>query len=370
MSMSVPSMPATRQLLMCADARRLDAVAAESVDLVVTSPPYPMIEMWDGVFAALSPEVRASLDSGDGETAFHLMHGELDRTWDEVCRVLRPGGTACLNIGDATRTVGGVFRLYTNHARILGALEHRGLQSLPHILWRKPTNAPNKFMGSGMLPPGAYVTLEHEYILVLRKGPQRRFELPAEKLKRRRSAFFWEERNTWFSDVWDLKGARQDIESPVTRERSGAFPLELAYRLVAMFSVQGDTVLDPFAGTGTTLMACAALGRNGIGVEVDGELATRARASLASSAEPLNAWTRKRLERHDTFVRDRIAAHGALKHHNAPHGFAVVTEQETELELDMIACIEPDGTDGVEVHYAATGPGQLSLPLGQGESRK
>lgn len=362
-------MPPTRQRLLCADARRLDAVADQSVDLVVTSPPYPMIEMWDEAFAALSPEVRPSLDRSDGETAFRLMHVELDRTWDEVCRVLRPGGVVCLNIGDATRTVGGVFRLYTNHARILGALEHRSLQSLPHILWRKQTNAPNKFMGSGMLPPGAYVTLEHEYVLVLRKGPARHFELPAEKQKRRRSAFFWEERNTWFSDLWDLRGARQDMEGSLSRERSGAFPFELAYRLVAMFSVQGDTVLDPFAGTGTTLMACAALGRNGIGIEIDAEIAGRARAAVETSAELLNAWTRMRLERHCLFVRDRIASHGVLKHVNAPHGFAVVTEQETELELDMIACIEPDGPDGVEVRYAATGPGQLSLPLGQGGTR-
>jgi DNA modification methylase len=368
MSMSVPSMPSTRQNLVCGDSRRLDSVPAESVDLIVTSPPYPMIEMWDEAFAALSPEVRPCLDRGDGEAAFRLMHVELDRTWDEVSRVLRPGGVACVNIGDATRTIAGVFRLYTNHARILGALEHRGLQSLPAILWRKQTNAPNKFMGSGMLPPGAYVTLEHEYILVLRKGPPRRFELPAEKLRRRRSAFFWEERNIWFSDVWDLKGARQDIEGALSRERSGAFPLELAYRLVAMFSVQGDAVLDPFAGTGTTLMACAALGRNGIGVEIDGEIADRARAALATSAERLNAWTRKRLERHCGFVRDRTASHGILKHVNAPHGFAVVTLQETELELDLIGGIVPDGPHAFEVGYAATGPGQLSLALGQGDS--
>jgi DNA modification methylase len=87
-----------------------------------------------------------------------------------------------------------------------------GFTNLPNILWRKQTNAPNKFMGSGMMPPGAYVTLEHEHILIFRNGGKRQFNSQKEKTNRRQSAFFWEERNQWFSDVWmDLKGARQKI---------------------------------------------------------------------------------------------------------------------------------------------------------------
>ena len=194
------------------DARGMDDLADESVDLVVTSPPYPMIEMWDDTFRQMSADVREALDEGWGWAAFEAMHLELDRVWLECFRLLRPGGIACINIGDATRTLGGEFQLFPNHARILQAACALGFTTLPDILWRKPTNAPNKFLGSGMLPAGAYVTYEHEYVLVLRKGAKREFRTDAERIARRRSAFFWEERNAWFL---------RSLERPA-RSRTGA----------------------------------------------------------------------------------------------------------------------------------------------------
>ena len=125
-------------------------------------------------------------------------------------------------------------------------------------------------MGSGMLPAGAYVTLEHEFILILRKGNKRNFVTEADKKRRKQSAFFWEERNLWFSDVWeDLKGTKQNNIAKEIRERSGAFPFELPYRIINMFSVKEDAILDPFLGTGTTMAAAMATGRNSIGVEID-----------------------------------------------------------------------------------------------------
>ena len=105
------------------------------------------------------------MDDGDGNSAFELMHRLFHNMWGEVFRVLKYGGIACINIGDATRTIHKHFRLYLNHARILSKCIELGFSNLPNIIWRKQTNAPNKFMGSGMLPPGAYVTLEHEYVL-------------------------------------------------------------------------------------------------------------------------------------------------------------------------------------------------------------
>src|SRR4029079_11532235 len=118
----------------------------------------------------------------------------------------------CIDVGDATRTVGGRFRCYPNAARITSTVMRLAFDPLPAIVWRKPTNAPNKFMGSGMLPPGAYVTYEHEHVLIFRKGSKRAFASAAEKAARHRSAYFWEERNVWFSDVWtDLVGARQEL---------------------------------------------------------------------------------------------------------------------------------------------------------------
>jgi DNA modification methylase len=122
-------------------------------------------------------------------------------------------------------------------------MQKLGFSALPAILWRKQTNAPNKFMGSGMMPPGAYVTLEHEYILILRKGNKREFTSIKEKQNRRESAFFQEERNFWFSDVWmDLKGTTQNLFDNKATERSAAYPFELPYRLISMFSVKSDTV--------------------------------------------------------------------------------------------------------------------------------
>jgi len=245
----------TTHTLHIGDARTMSALGDASVHLIVTSPPYPMIAMWDDAFRALVPGVGALLDADRGFDAFEAMHTALDAVWAECSRVLVPGGFLCINIGDATRTIGGAFCLYPNQARIVAAGLRLGMTPLPDILWRKPTNAPNKFMGSGMLPAGAYVTYEHEYVLVFRKGGKREFST-AEKAKRAASAFFWEERNVWFSDLWtDLRGTTQRLAKDGPRERSAAFPFELPYRLVNMYAMQGDVVLDPFAGTGTTMAA-------------------------------------------------------------------------------------------------------------------
>ncbi|MBU0970080.1 MAG: site-specific DNA-methyltransferase [Proteobacteria bacterium] len=323
-----------------ADSSAMEALPDNSIDLVVTSPPYPMIEMWDTLFSAFQPSIGALLEKGDGPKAFEAMHGILDPIWAECYRVLKPGGFACINIGDATRTFRERFALYTNHARILTAAQTLGFSSLPCILWRKQTNAPNKFMGSGMLPGGAYVTLEHEYILVLRKGPKREFAKEADKQNRRQSALFWEERNVWFSDIWfDIKGAVQSLGDKTARKRSGAYPFELAYRLINMYSVKGDQVLDPFLGTGTTMAAAMAAGRNSVGYEMDASLGP-AISSMAQTLKPLAAQViQQRLVRHIAFIMDRMETHGPLKHKNLFYGFPVMTAQEKELLLTAPAAM-------------------------------
>jgi DNA modification methylase len=326
-------MDQTRHRLIVGDSRAMPSTGDESVDLVVTSPPYPMIEMWDPLFSSRNPEVAQALKALDGPAAFKLMHRDLDAAWAEVARVLKPGGWACVNVGDATRKVGDRFQLYSNHSLITNRFLSLGFDILPLILWRKQTNAPNKFMGSGMLPAGAYVTLEHEYILVMRKGGKREFAAGSEKLARRASAFFWEERNAWFSDMWDFKGTRQALGHSDLRARSAAFPLELPYRLVNMYSVRGDTVLDPFVGTGTTTFAAMASGRHSIGLELDPALIDSISGSCAALLPVLNQRITDRIRDHLAFV-DACRANGReLKHRNRPHGFPVMTSQETDLEL-------------------------------------
>ncbi len=335
------------------DARDMRTVAAESVQLVVTSPPYPMIQMWDDLFARMNPAVGKAIDAGNGWRAFELMHSELAPVWQETFRVLVPGGIACINVGDAVRTVGTEFRLYPNHARMQALLCDIGFSPLPMIFWRKPTNAPNKFMGSGMLPPAAYITLEHECILVVRKGPNRRFHRGEDKQRRRESAYFWEERNAWFSDVWrDVKGVVQKLPGDRMRGRSAAFPFEIPYRLITMFSIKGDTVVDPFLGTGTTMTAAAAAGRNAVGFELDSGFTEAVNAHLLSCADIANQRTCERLRAHLSFVENKRASGYHFKHTNRHYGFAVMTGQETDLLLNEILEAQATGKNELTVTYS------------------
>jgi len=222
----------------------------DSVELVVTSPPYPMIEMWDDLFAELDPAVADHLDAGDGQAAFEAMHEQLARVWTEVERVLVDGGIACVNVGDATRTVDDSFRVFQNHSRVVDAFEGLGFEPLPEILWRKPVNSAAKFMGSGMLPPNAYVTLEHEYVLVFRnrQGSQGLRARVGSAL--RRGVLLGGAQPVVQRRLGGRHGEHQALDHGELRSRSAAYPFEIPYRLINMYSVYGDTVLDPFWGRG------------------------------------------------------------------------------------------------------------------------
>jgi DNA modification methylase len=337
------------------NAESMAQVPSESVDMVATSPPYPMIRMWDEMFAGQNRRLQDALAGDKNLLAYDLMHRELDQVWNEVYRVLKSGAIACINIGDAVRTMGNDFMLYTNHARILTYLLKIGFAALPLILWRKQTNAPNKFMGSGMLPAGAYVTLEHEYILILRKGSKREFESAAEKSLRRESAIFWEERNSWYSDVWlDLKGTTQKLKSNTSRPRSAAFPFEIPYRLINMYSVKGDTVLDPFLGTGTTMWAAVTAGRNSIGFEMEDSFRKTIFADQGDMVQFSNQIISDRIDRHMEFVRNRHETKGGFKYKNKHYNFPVVAQQEKELLLNPVTTIVKDQDNQfVEVEYAS-----------------
>jgi DNA modification methylase len=311
-----------------------------------------MIAMWDETFSAQNPKVSDVLKTRNGSRAFELMHNVLDPVWKEIHRVLKNGAIACINIGDATRTINDNFTLYQNHTRIMQCLLKLGFNPLPAILWRKQTNAPNKFMGSGMLPPGAYVTLEHEYILILRKGRKREFETDQEKQLRRESAFFWEERNVWFSDVWmDLKGTTQNLFDTKVRKRSGAFPFELAYRLINMFSIKGDTVLDPFLGVGTTMYAAMAAGRNSVGIEIDENLKGSIGSRIDSIVPYSNMCVQTRIEKHQQFVEDHFETKGGFKYLNNPYGFPVITRQEIDLFINPLQSVKIKDATSFEIAY-------------------
>ncbi len=270
----------TQHQIIFGNSQQMKEVQSGSIALMVTSPPYPMIAMWDELFCKADPKIgklwkKMEKDAEDAvvRQIYDAMHDYLAKVWAETFRVLVDGGIAAINIGDATRSVNGKFQLFPNHSRITELCESIGFTTLPYILWKKPTNKPKyngkgAFLGSGFLPPNAYVTLDCEFILLFRKGKLRKFE-PKDAL-RYESAFTKPQRDEWFSQIWQLKGTRQTADE--LERRTAAYPEEIAERLIKMFSVKGETVLDPFLGSGTTTMVAMANERSSIGFEVDENL--------------------------------------------------------------------------------------------------
>jgi modification methylase len=332
----------------------LDEVADESIDLMITSPPYPMIEMWDDIFSLQNPLIKDALHGKRGNLAYDLMHRELEKVWKQSYRILKNGAFACINIGDATRKGDDGFQLYPNYSRVLNCCMDLGFSPLPEILWKKQTNAPNKFLGSGMLPGGAYVTLEHEFILILRKGSKRESKTKEEKCNRLQSAFFYEERNAWFSDIWhDLKGTKQNNIDSKIRERSGAFPFELPYRLINMFSLKGETVLDPFLGTGTSMAAAMATARNSVGFEIDSNFKEQYKEKFRDIVKFSNEIIQNRLCDHRAFLENERQKR-TFRHNNKKYGFPVVTKQETEITFDMLSALTDQGNGQFKITYLDT----------------
>jgi modification methylase mthZI len=187
-------------------------------------------------------------------------------------------------------------------------------------------------MGSGMLPCGAYVTLEHEWILIFRKGGKRVYKKTEEKEIRRDSSFFWEERNVWFSDIWEIKGVKQTIDNAPSRDRNASYPIELPFRLINMYSQKGDVVLDPFMGLGTTAIAAMLSERNSVGFEIDLLLKPLLKDILGSvSIIKANTLISERYKKHLTFVDERIKMKKEVKYDNIHLGCKVMTGQETNL---------------------------------------
>jgi DNA modification methylase len=270
----------TQHKIILGNSQQMSELADGSVQLMVTSPPYPMIQMWDNQFCQTDQKIAQlfeTLNANPSEDAvnkiYTAMHENLAKVWTETYRVLIDGGIAAINIGDATRSINAKFSLYPNHSKIIEHCQKIGFTTLPYILWKKPTTKPHykgkgAFLGSGFLPPNAYVTLDCEFILLFRKGNLRKFP-PHDKV-RYESAFSKVQRDEWFSQIWTLKGTRQTASE--LERRTAAYPDEIAERLVKMFSIKGDTVLDPFLGSGTTMKVAMQNERNSIGYEADENL--------------------------------------------------------------------------------------------------
>ena len=272
-------MPTNHKIIL-GNSQQMPELTDGSIQLMVTSPPYPMVKMWDALFAQADPEIaklwQKLTEDCNEQTVTKIydgMHAYLAKVWQETYRVLSDGGIVCINIGDATRRLNDKFKLFPNHSRIIETCEKIGFTTLPYILWKKPTTKPKykgkgAFLGSGLLPPNGYVTIDCEFILLFRKGVLRKF--PPKDKKRYESGLTIKQRNELFTQIWTVKGIRQKTSE--LERRTAAYPYKIADRLTRMFSIKGDTVLDPFLGSGTTTMAAFKNGRNSVGYEIDEHL--------------------------------------------------------------------------------------------------
>jgi DNA modification methylase len=276
-------MQPTLHRLINGDARDLSFIDDESVHLVVTSPPYWNLKRYNE-----NPDQLGHIQ--DYETFL----GELEKVWRHMFRILVPGGRMVCVVGDVcvARRDFGRHLVFPLHADICVICRRIGFDNLNPIVWHKIANAsyevPNgsKFLGKPY-EPNAIIKNDMEFILMQRKpGGYRK---PTQE-QREASRISKEEFDRWFQQIWNITGAS-------TKHHPAPFPMELATRLVRMFSFAGDTVLDPFCGSGTTMVAALRSDRNSIGVEIDLEYCRMAARYLKAENSGLFSTSKLAFER-------------------------------------------------------------------------
>jgi modification methylase len=264
----------TTHRLHLGDARNLSWIPDASVQLVVTSPPY-----W-----TLKEYALGNRDQMGHFEDYEQFLSELDRVWRECKRVLVGGGRICCVVGDVCipRKKGGRHYLVPLHSDIQVRARGIGLECLQPIFWHKIANGATEAAGNGAgfygkpYQPGGIIKNDIEYILFLRKGGEYR-SVPT--LQKALSMLTREEMKSWQRSIWsDLPGA-------TTRDGHPApYPVEVAQRLIKLFSFAGDTVLDPFAGTGSTSQAAIMSGRNSIANDIESAYVEIARQRILKTA--------------------------------------------------------------------------------------
>ena len=263
----------TTHKLINGDARDLSFIPDESVHLVVTSPPYWNLKRYNE-----NPNQMGHIQD------YEAFLADLRKVWTHVLRVLVPGGRLVCVVGDVcvARRRFGRHLVFPLHADICVICRQIGFDNLNPIIWHKIANAsyevPNgsKFLGKPY-EPNSIIKNDMEFILMQRKSGG--YRQPSDR-QRRESMIDKKDFNRWFQQIWNIPGAS-------LKNHPAPFPLELATRLVRMFSFVGDTVLDPFCGTGTTMVAALKYQRNSIGVEIDPEYCRMAAAYLKAESNDL-----------------------------------------------------------------------------------
>jgi site-specific DNA-methyltransferase (adenine-specific) len=235
------------------DSRRIDEIKDESIHLIITSPPYWQLK-----------------DYGNGSQigfndSYEDYINNLNLVWKECYRVLHQGCRLCINIGDqfARSVYYGRYKIIPIREEIIKFCETIGLDHMGAIIWQKVTTCNTTggatVMGSFPYPRNGIIKLDYEFILILKKlgDPPK-----VSKEVKEKSKLSLEEWNEYFYGHWNFPGEKQD-------KHLAMFPEELPKRLIKMFSFAGDTVLDPFLGSGTTCLAARNLNRNSIGYEIN-----------------------------------------------------------------------------------------------------
>lgn len=245
----------TNHLIINGDSRRMTEVEDESVHLIITSPPYWQLK-----------------DYGtDNQLGYHDSYenyiNNLNLVWDESYRVLHKGCRLCVNIGDqfARAVYYGRYKVIPIRTEIIKFCETKGFDYMGAIIWQKVTTSNTTggatIMGSFPYPRNGILKIDYEFILLFKKPgtpPKPTIDL------KKKSAMTKEEWNNYFQGHWNFGGAKQDSHLAM-------FPEELPKRLIKMFSFVGDTILDPFLGSGTTSLASRNLDRNSVGYEINPE---------------------------------------------------------------------------------------------------
>jgi DNA modification methylase len=253
-------------LVYIGDSRDLSEIDDCSIDLVVTSPPYWHIK-----------DYGTGDQIGHGQD-LHSYLKDLYLVWKECIRVLQPGRRICINIGDqfARASIYGRYKVIPLHSEIISQLEILGVDFMGSVIWRKKTTMNTSggavVMGSYPYPPNGIVEIDYEHILVFKKPGKTK---KVDKKLKEASKMTKEEWKQFHISHWNFAGARQI-------HHEAMFPEELPRRLIKMFTFKGDTVLDPFLGSGTTIGAAEELQRFGIGYELNGEFLKQITEKLAN----------------------------------------------------------------------------------------
>ena len=243
----------TKHTLVTGDSRNLSLIPDKSVHLIITSPPYWQLKDY----------------GNDNQIGFHDSYegyiNNLNMVWSECNRILHDGCRLCINIGDqfARSVYYGRYKVIPIRTEIIRFCETLGMDYMGAIIWQKQTTmnttGGGAVMGSFPYPRNGILKIDYEFILIFKKQGK----APAPSLEQKKlSEMTKEEWNTYFASHWTFGGAKQDGHIAV-------FPEELPHRLIKMFSFAGETVFDPFMGSGTTALAARNLQRNSIGYEIN-----------------------------------------------------------------------------------------------------